>query len=80
MNIQAITTFGIGRVIRSKDSKYEEGDTVVHPGCPVAEFCIAPSVVLRKIDPNSGISLPDYLSSLGGFLVFPFDFVVNAEQ
>ncbi|XP_028785706.1 2-alkenal reductase (NADP(+)-dependent)-like [Neltuma alba] len=60
-----ISAFGIGRVIRSKDSKYEEGDIVVHPNCPIAEYCVTSSLMLRKFDPNSGISLPDYISSMG---------------
>lgn len=63
---QVITAFAVGRVIRSKDSKYEEGDLVLIPSSPVAEYCIVPSSqVLRKIDAATGISLPDYLSSLG---------------
>ncbi|KAI9072992.1 hypothetical protein K1719_045025 [Acacia pycnantha] len=62
---QVITAFGIGRVIRSKDSTYEEGDIVVHPNCPIAEYCVTSFLMLRKFDPNSGISLPDYISSMG---------------
>ena len=55
-------------MIRSKDSNFKESDIVVSPFSPVAEYCVTPSVFLRKIDPTNGISLPDYLSSLGGFL------------
>ncbi|XP_057457800.1 2-alkenal reductase (NADP(+)-dependent)-like [Lotus japonicus] len=63
---QVITSFSVSRVIRSKDSKYVEGDLVLVPSAPVAEYSIIPSSgILRKIDGESGISLPDYLSSLG---------------
>ncbi|XP_061336632.1 2-alkenal reductase (NADP(+)-dependent)-like [Gastrolobium bilobum] len=63
---QVITAFAVGRVIRSKDSKYTEGDLVLVPSAPVAEYCTVPaSQIPRKIDAASGISLPDYLSSLG---------------
>ncbi|KAK7261109.1 hypothetical protein RIF29_27413 [Crotalaria pallida] len=63
---QVITAFAVGRVIRSKDSKYKDGDLVLVPTAPVAEYSIIPSSrILRKIDAASGISLPDYLSSLG---------------
>ncbi|KAF8410730.1 hypothetical protein HHK36_003267 [Tetracentron sinense] len=62
---QPITAFGMARVIRSKNSSYKEGDIVLNPFSPVAEYCIIPSDSLRKLDPDAGIPLPDYLSSLG---------------
>ncbi|KAI8009539.1 2-alkenal reductase (NADP(+)-dependent) [Camellia lanceoleosa] len=62
---QVITEFGIGRVIRSKDSNFTEGDIVINPFSPVAEYCVMPSAFLRKADPAAGIALPDYLGSLG---------------
>ena len=77
MVMQVITTFGIGRVIQSKSSEYSEGDIVVNPQNPVAEYCITASRLLRKIDPASGISLPDYLSSLGWFFFFLIFFLHN---
>ncbi|KAI4334118.1 hypothetical protein L6164_018849 [Bauhinia variegata] len=61
---QVITAFGVGRVIRSKDSNYKEGD-VVFSQLPVAEYCVVPSSTLKKIDPTNGVPLPDYLSALG---------------
>ncbi|RDY14602.1 La-related protein 1C, partial [Mucuna pruriens] len=62
---EAITAYAVGKVIGSKDSKYTEGDHVVIPSAPVAEYCIIPSShIVRKIDTDSGISLPDYLSAL----------------
>ncbi|XP_027343347.1 2-alkenal reductase (NADP(+)-dependent)-like [Abrus precatorius] len=63
---QAITIFGIGRVKRSKDSKYKEGDLVLSENFRVAEYCVISSCdIIGKIDATSGISLPDYLSCLG---------------
>ncbi|KAG2371600.1 hypothetical protein LR48_Vigan05g161000 [Vigna angularis] len=63
---QVITAYAVGKVVGSKDSKYREGDLVLAPSAPVAEYCIVPSSsILRKIDSASGISLPDYLSALG---------------
>ncbi|KAJ0110471.1 hypothetical protein Patl1_02011 [Pistacia atlantica] len=64
---QVISAFGIGRVIRSKESTYSEGDFVLCPFLPVAEYSVVqPSHLhLRKIDPASGISFTDYLSTLG---------------
>ncbi|KAL5573339.1 hypothetical protein UlMin_022936 [Ulmus minor] len=62
---EVIQVFGIGRVIRSKDSNYAEGDMVIIPFCPLAEYCVVPSqMIVRKVDPE-GISLPEYLSLLG---------------
>ncbi|GMJ05727.1 alkenal reductase, 2-alkenal reductase [Hibiscus trionum] len=64
---QVITAFGVGRVLRSNDDKYGEGDIVLSPFLPVAEYCLVPSgVVIRKLDPAAaGIPLPEYLSCLG---------------
>uniref|UniRef100_A0A5B7BTF2 Putative 2-alkenal reductase (NADP(+)-dependent) n=1 Tax=Davidia involucrata TaxID=16924 RepID=A0A5B7BTF2_DAVIN len=62
---EVITAYAMARVIRSKDSNFTEGDIVVNPFCPIAEYCIVPSVFLRKADPTAGIALPDYLSCLG---------------
>ncbi|CAN6574280.1 unnamed protein product [Malus baccata var. baccata] len=63
---EVIAGFGVGRVIRSKDSNYVEGDIVVSPFTHFAEYCVVPSqFVARRIDPNNGIPLPEYISSLG---------------
>ncbi|KAJ9551659.1 hypothetical protein OSB04_015704 [Centaurea solstitialis] len=62
---KVITGFGIGRVVRSKNNNFSEGDIVINPFSHVAEYCITPSDFLRKIDPTAGIALPDYLSCLG---------------
>ncbi|XP_028785643.1 2-alkenal reductase (NADP(+)-dependent)-like [Neltuma alba] len=62
---QVITAFGIGKVVRSKNSEFEEGDIVLHPFIPVAEYCVVKSHMFKKIDPNTAISLPDFLSCLG---------------
>lgn len=63
-----ITAFAVVRVIRSKNSKYSEGDILLNPSAPVAEYSIVPSSkIARKIDAQSGISLSDYLGSLGWY-------------
>ncbi|XP_057450442.1 2-alkenal reductase (NADP(+)-dependent)-like [Lotus japonicus] len=64
---QVITSFSVLRVIGSKDRKhYTEGDLVLVPAAPVAEYSIIPSSeILRKIDAQSGISMPEYIGSLG---------------
>ena len=72
MGMQVITAFGIGRVIRSDDVNYKKGDVVLNPASPVAEYCVVPSQLLRKLDHNSGLALPEYLSSLGGFIIYLF--------
>lgn len=66
-----LTTFAVVRVIRSKDSKYSEGDILLNGYGLVAEYSIVPSShIIRKIDPANGISLSDYLGSLGSFSTF----------
>lgn len=69
-----ITSFSVLRVIGSKDRKhYTEGDLVLVPAAPVAEYSIIPSSeILRKIDAQSGISLPEYIGSLGWFYLESF--------
>lgn len=68
--MQAILAFGIARVIRSKDSKYSDGDIVLSAFLPVAEYSLLPCDLLtRKLDPASGIPFPDYLSSLGNISI-----------
>ena len=63
-----LTTFAVVRVIRSKDSKYSEGDILLNGYGLVAEYSIVPSShIIRIIDPANGISLSDYLGSLGLF-------------
>ena len=60
-------------MIGSNDSKYEEGDIVLSASFPVAEYCVMPSSEIdAKIDAASGISLPDYLSTLGDELLNGF--------
>ncbi|KAM1373309.1 hypothetical protein ACFX2I_024026 [Malus domestica] len=52
---EVIASFGVGRVIRSKDSNYVEAGIVVSPFAPFAEYCVVPYQFLtRKIDPNDG--------------------------
>ncbi|CAH2080587.1 unnamed protein product [Thlaspi arvense] len=62
---EVITEFAIGRVVLSKDGNFSEGDIVINPFSPVAEYSVVPTAVLRKVDPTAGIELPDYLSALG---------------
>lgn len=77
-NIQVIAAFGIGRVARSRDGNYSEGEIVIIPFCPVSEYCVVPSQALvRKIDPNDGVPLTDHLSLLGEcYHNFPFFVVI----
>jgi NADPH-dependent curcumin reductase CurA len=70
--LQAITAFSVGRVIRSKDSNYKEGDLVLKIS-PVAEYYVVPAeLLIRKVDPSSGVPLPDFLSSLGNIFFLGF--------
>ncbi|EXC01259.1 Putative NADP-dependent oxidoreductase yfmJ [Morus notabilis] len=46
---EVLSATAIARVIRSRDSNYSEGDIAIS----------------RKIDPNAGVSFPDYLSLIG---------------
>nr|XP_043630190.1 (+)-pulegone reductase-like [Erigeron canadensis] len=62
---KVITGFGLGKVVKSKNSNLKEGDIVVNPYCPVAEYCVVPLDFLQKIDPTPNIPLPNYMSSLG---------------
>ena len=56
----------MGKIIRSKGSRFEEGDLVICPAMPVAEYCVIPSnYALRKIDPASGIDPVEYVTMLG---------------
>jgi NADPH-dependent curcumin reductase CurA len=60
--------FAVVRVIRSNDSKYSVGDILLNSNASVAEYSIVPSSqITRKIDTSNGISLSDYLGSLGKF-------------
>ena len=63
--LQVITAFGIGKVVRSKDTNFSEGELVMSRICPVAEFGVLPSNLLQKINHAHGVALPDYLSCLG---------------
>jgi NADPH-dependent curcumin reductase CurA len=74
--LQAITAITVGRVIRSKDSHYKEGDIVFNFFSPVAEHCVVPSELVRKLDPTAGVPLPDFLSSLGNILFLGFLFFI----
>lgn len=68
--MQVVSTFAVGRVIRSKDSNYGEGDIVLSPYTPVAEYCVLPSqTLIRKIDADAGIPLPEYISTLGTYII-----------
>lgn len=75
--MQVIQGFGIGRVIRSRNSEFNEDDIVINPFCPFAEYCVIPTTFLRKIDPAAGIALPEYLNSLGNFITqFCFNLIL----
>jgi NADPH-dependent curcumin reductase CurA len=66
-----ITVFAVVRVIRSNDSKYSVGDILLNSNASVAEYSIVPSSqITRKIDTSNGISLSDYLGSLGKFFFY----------
>ncbi|KNA23021.1 hypothetical protein SOVF_028380 [Spinacia oleracea] len=63
---QVIVSYGIGKIIRSKDEKYKEDDLVVIPEMPVAEYSVVPSkAVFIKIDPAIGVTPLEYLNVLG---------------
>ncbi|XP_021765580.1 2-alkenal reductase (NADP(+)-dependent)-like [Chenopodium quinoa] len=63
---QVIVAYGVGKIIRSKDAKYKEGDLVVCPEMPLAEYSVIPSqAVTTKIDPALGVSPLEYLNVLG---------------
>uniref|UniRef100_A0A7N2MCA8 Uncharacterized protein n=1 Tax=Quercus lobata TaxID=97700 RepID=A0A7N2MCA8_QUELO len=63
---EVVSATTIARVIRSKDSSYREGDIVLNPFGPIAEYCVIPSALhLRKVDPASELPLQEFLSSLG---------------
>ncbi|XP_062009453.1 NADPH-dependent oxidoreductase 2-alkenal reductase-like [Rosa rugosa] len=63
---EVVSAFGVGRVLRSRDSNYGEGDIVISPFIPVAEYFVLPSqALIRKIDADAGIPLPEYISTLG---------------
>lgn len=68
--MQVVSAFGVGSVIRSKDGDYSKGDIVICPSTSFAEYCVVPSQRLRKVDPNAGIPLPEYLSLLGNMFLF----------
>ncbi|GKA40136.1 NADP(+)-dependent 2-alkenal reductase-like protein [Tanacetum coccineum] len=62
---KVLTEFGIARVVRSKNSNFNEGDIVVNGFSLIAEYSVIPSDFLRKIDPTANINLPDYINCLG---------------
>ncbi|KAF7851056.1 hypothetical protein BT93_L4680 [Corymbia citriodora subsp. variegata] len=63
---QVVTAFGIGRVVESTDDKYAKGEIVTSPFLPVAEYAVVPSdFIIKRIEPDGGVELPDYLSCLG---------------
>ena len=65
---QVVSSFGLGRIIGSKNMHYKSGDLVVSPFFPAAEYCVTDSIFLRKIDDkDSQIPLTEYLSALGKF-------------
>ena len=67
--MQVVSAFGVGRVVRSKDSDYGEGDIVISAYIPVAEYCVLSSqALIRKIDADAGILLPEYISTLGTYV------------
>lgn len=76
--LQVVTGYGIGRVTASRNDKYREGDIVVNPFFPVAEYCVVPPDFLRTINSgSSGIALPEYLSSLGKSPGKTYSFEIN---
>nr|GEU61447.1 2-alkenal reductase (NADP(+)-dependent)-like [Tanacetum cinerariifolium] len=62
---KVLTEFGIARVVRSKNSNFNEGDIVVNGFSLITEYSVIPSDFLRKIDPTANINLPDYINCLG---------------
>ncbi|XP_021822911.1 NADPH-dependent oxidoreductase 2-alkenal reductase-like [Prunus avium] len=38
--LSVIVAFGVGRVIKSNDTNYSEGDIVISPVTPLAEYCV----------------------------------------
>ncbi|GJZ70828.1 NADP(+)-dependent 2-alkenal reductase-like protein [Tanacetum coccineum] len=65
---KVLTEFGIARVVRSKNSNFNEGDIVVNAFLPIAEYSVIPSDFLRKIDPTANIALPNYINCFGKYL------------
>ncbi|KNA23022.1 hypothetical protein SOVF_028390 [Spinacia oleracea] len=63
---QVIVSYGVGKIVKSKDEKYKEGDLVVIAEMPVAEYSVLPSkAVTTKIDPALEVSPSEYLNVLG---------------
>nr|XP_011457262.1 PREDICTED: uncharacterized protein LOC101300574 [Fragaria vesca subsp. vesca] len=50
---EVISSFGVGRVIRSKDNDYGEGDIVICPSTSFADYCVVSSKILRKVQPGT---------------------------
>ncbi|XP_031378612.1 (+)-pulegone reductase-like [Punica granatum] len=63
---EVVLSCGVGKVIASKDDRYATGDITMSLVFPVAEYAVVPSeLIMRKIDPASGIPLQEYVSSIG---------------
>ncbi|XP_034701467.1 2-alkenal reductase (NADP(+)-dependent)-like [Vitis riparia] len=62
---EVITTCGIGRVIRSKSSRFSKGDLVSTSFFPFSEYCIIEATSLQVVDQTAGIEISTYLSALG---------------
>ncbi|RVW38882.1 2-alkenal reductase (NADP(+)-dependent) [Vitis vinifera] len=62
---EVITTCGIGRVIRSKSSKFSKGDLVSTSFFPFSEYFIIEATSLQVVDQTAGIEVSTYLSALG---------------
>ncbi|GJW68081.1 putative reverse transcriptase domain-containing protein [Tanacetum coccineum] len=81
---KVLTEFGIGRVVRSKNSNFNEGDIVVNAFLPIAEYSVIPSDFLRKIDPTANIALPNYINCFGNSLIplsrGSFDVLVGMDR
>ncbi|PKI68589.1 hypothetical protein CRG98_010993 [Punica granatum] len=59
---QVVLSCGVGKVIASKDDRYATGDITMSLVFPVAEYAVVPSeLIMRKIDPASGIPLQEYV-------------------
>lgn len=53
-------------MIASNDCRYAPDDVVMSPDFPVAEYAVVPSaLIMRKINPDSGVPLTEYLGCIG---------------
>ncbi|KAL6287356.1 hypothetical protein ACE6H2_011746 [Prunus campanulata] len=58
---EVIIAFGVGRVIKSNDTNYSEGDIVISPVTPLAEYC----VVIADPKPGSNVFISAAAGGVG---------------